>query len=44
MIRVDHDILDASGRVDPRRLRTIARPGGSDYCRTTDMFAVERPS
>src|SRR3954468_16615237 len=44
MIHVDDAILDASGRVDPRKLRTIARLGGSDYCRTTDLFAMERPS
>jgi flavin reductase (DIM6/NTAB) family NADH-FMN oxidoreductase RutF len=44
MIHVDDGILDASGRVDPRKLRTIARLGGSDYCRTTDLFAMERPS
>jgi flavin reductase (DIM6/NTAB) family NADH-FMN oxidoreductase RutF len=44
VIHVDDAILDASGRVDPRKLRTIARLGGSDYCRTTDLFAMERPS
>lgn len=44
MMHVDDAILDASGRVDPRKLRTIARLGGSDYCRTTDLFAMERPS
>jgi flavin reductase (DIM6/NTAB) family NADH-FMN oxidoreductase RutF len=44
MIHVDDGILAPSGRVDPRKLRTIGRLGGSDYCRTTDMFAMERPS
>jgi flavin reductase (DIM6/NTAB) family NADH-FMN oxidoreductase RutF len=44
MIHVDDAILDDSGRVDPRKLRTIARLGGNDYCRTTDLFAMERPS
>jgi flavin reductase (DIM6/NTAB) family NADH-FMN oxidoreductase RutF len=44
MIHVDYAILDDSGRVNPRKLRTIARLGGSDYCRTTDLFAMERPT
>ncbi|HEY2157555.1 MAG TPA: flavin reductase family protein [Isosphaeraceae bacterium] len=44
MIHVDDAILDDSGRVNPRKLRTIARLGGSDYCRTTDLFAMERPT
>jgi flavin reductase (DIM6/NTAB) family NADH-FMN oxidoreductase RutF len=44
VIHVDDDVLDASGRVDPRKLRTIARLGGSYYCRSTDLFTMERPS
>jgi flavin reductase (DIM6/NTAB) family NADH-FMN oxidoreductase RutF len=44
MIHVDDRILAPSGRVDPRKLRTIGRLGGSDYCRMTDLFAMERPS
>jgi flavin reductase (DIM6/NTAB) family NADH-FMN oxidoreductase RutF len=44
MIHVDDGILAPSGRVDPRKLRTIGRLGGSDYCRMTDLFAMERPS
>jgi hypothetical protein len=36
-------VLDPSGRVDPRKLRTIARLGGNFYCRSTDLFEMERP-
>lgn len=44
MMHVDDGILTPEGRVDPRRLRTIGRLGGSAYCRTTDLFSMERPS
>jgi flavin reductase (DIM6/NTAB) family NADH-FMN oxidoreductase RutF len=44
MFHIDDGVLDRSGRVDPRKLRTIARLGGSDYCRTTDLFAMDRPT
>ena len=33
LIHIDDAVLDATGHVDPRKLRTIARLGGSDYCR-----------
>jgi hypothetical protein len=36
-------VLDASGHVDPRKLNAIARLGGSDYCRTGDLFQMDRP-
>jgi flavin reductase (DIM6/NTAB) family NADH-FMN oxidoreductase RutF len=44
VIHVDDRVLDPSGRVDPRKLRTIARMGGDDYCRTSDLFQMKRPS
>lgn len=43
LIQIDDAILDPSGRVDPRKLKTIARLGGSFYCRSTDLFEMERP-
>ncbi len=43
LIDIDDAVLDPSGRVDPRKLRTIARLGGDYYCRTTDLFEMERP-
>ena len=43
LIDIDDAVLDPAGRVDPRKLRTIARLGGSSYCRSTDLFEMERP-
>ena len=43
LIHIDDEVLDPSGRVDPRKLKTIARLGGSYYCRSTDLFEMERP-
>jgi len=31
------------GRIDSQRLDLIGRMGGSQYCRTTERFALERP-
>jgi flavin reductase (DIM6/NTAB) family NADH-FMN oxidoreductase RutF len=44
VIHVDNRVLDPSGHVDPRKLRTIARMGGDDYCRTNDLFQMKRPT
>jgi flavin reductase (DIM6/NTAB) family NADH-FMN oxidoreductase RutF len=43
LIHIDDSVLDTSGRVDPRKLKTIARLGGDHYCRSTDLFEMERP-
>jgi flavin reductase (DIM6/NTAB) family NADH-FMN oxidoreductase RutF len=43
LIHIDEAVLDPNGQVDPRKLRTIARLGGSYYCRSTDLFEMERP-
>ena len=42
-IHIDDALIDASGHIDPRKLRTIARLGGDYYCRTSDIFALKRP-
>ena len=42
-IHIEDSVLDSQGHVDPRKLRTIARLGGSYYCRSTDLFEMERP-
>jgi flavin reductase (DIM6/NTAB) family NADH-FMN oxidoreductase RutF len=44
VIHVDDRVLGPTGRIDPRKLRVIARLGGDDYCRTTDLFSMKRPS
>jgi flavin reductase (DIM6/NTAB) family NADH-FMN oxidoreductase RutF len=43
LIDIDESVLDPKGQVDPRKLRTIARLGGNHYCRTSDLFEMERP-
>ncbi len=43
LFHVDDAVLDAQGRVDPRKLKTIARLGGDYYCRTSDLFEMKRP-
>jgi flavin reductase (DIM6/NTAB) family NADH-FMN oxidoreductase RutF len=43
LIHIADRVLDERGAVDPRKLRTIARLGGDFYCRSTDLFEMERP-
>ena len=43
LIHVAERVLDERGRVDPRKLRTIARLGGDFYCHTSDLFQMKRP-
>ena len=43
LIRIADSVLDNRGGVDPRKLRTIARLGADHYCRSTDLFEMERP-
>ena len=42
-LHVDDSVIGPDGRVDPSRLKTIARLGGDWYCRTSDLFALKRP-
>jgi flavin reductase (DIM6/NTAB) family NADH-FMN oxidoreductase RutF len=43
VMHIADEVLDDKGRIDPRKLRTIARLGGDYYCRTTDLFEMKRP-
>ena len=43
-IHIDDTVLDARGKIDPRKLQTIARLGGDWYCRSTDLFEMKRPT
>jgi flavin reductase (DIM6/NTAB) family NADH-FMN oxidoreductase RutF len=43
MIHVADAVLDANGRVDPRKLKTVARLGGDFWCHTSDLFEQKRP-
>jgi flavin reductase (DIM6/NTAB) family NADH-FMN oxidoreductase RutF len=40
---VDDSLLDEQGRIDPRKVQTIARLGGNYYCHTSDLFEMKRP-
>ena len=44
MIHVADRVLDEAGKVDPHKLRTIARLGGDWYCHTSDLFTMHRPT
>jgi flavin reductase (DIM6/NTAB) family NADH-FMN oxidoreductase RutF len=44
MMHVDDAVLGANGRVDPRKLRTVARLGGDFWCHTSDLFELKRPT
>jgi flavin reductase (DIM6/NTAB) family NADH-FMN oxidoreductase RutF len=43
MIHVSDKVLDPQGRVDPRKLQTVARLGGDFWCHTSDLFELKRP-
>jgi flavin reductase (DIM6/NTAB) family NADH-FMN oxidoreductase RutF len=43
VMHIADSVLDNKKRIDPRKLRTIARLGGDYYCRTTDLFEMKRP-
>lgn len=42
-MHLDDSILDPQGKVDPRKLRTVARLGGDYWCHTSDLFEYRRP-
>ena len=43
VMHIDESVLDAKGRVDPRKLKTVARLGGDYWCHTSDLFELKRP-
>lgn len=43
LLHAADDVFDESGRVDPKKLQTVARLGGDTWCRTTDLFEQKRP-
>ena len=42
-MHVDDEIIDASYKIDPDKLRAIGRMGGPEYTRTRDRFSMIRP-
>ncbi len=43
-IEISDTVLAADGQIDPRKLDTVGRMGGSLYSRTTDLFELNRPT
>ena len=43
MMHVADAVLDEKGRIDPRKLQTVARLGGDFWCHTSDLFEQTRP-
>ena len=43
MMHISDDVLDDKGRVDPRKLRTVARLGQDYWCHTSDLVEQKRP-
>lgn len=43
-VHVDDALLDEKGRVDPLKLDAVGRMGGAAYCRTRDLFDLQRPN
>ena len=42
-MHVDDEIIDATYKIDPEKLRAIGRMGGPEYTRTRDRFSLVRP-
>jgi len=43
LIHIDPNVINEEGRVDPRKLRTIARLGRDYFCKSTELFEMKRP-
>ena len=43
VMHIDDAVLDEKGRVDPRKLKTVARLGQDYWCHTSDLFEQKRP-
>lgn len=44
LMHVAEAVLDEHGRIDPRKLRPIARLGGNYYCSGGEVFEMKRPT
>jgi flavin reductase (DIM6/NTAB) family NADH-FMN oxidoreductase RutF len=43
LLHADESVLDAAGQIDPAKLDTVGRMGGSLYARTRERFSMDRP-
>ncbi len=44
LMHIDANVIDASGAVQPNRLRAVGRMGGEDWVKTRETFPMPRPS
>jgi flavin reductase (DIM6/NTAB) family NADH-FMN oxidoreductase RutF len=42
-LHISDSVLDEQGKVDPRKLKTVARLGQEFWCHTSDLFELKRP-
>jgi flavin reductase (DIM6/NTAB) family NADH-FMN oxidoreductase RutF len=42
-LHIVDSVLDEQGKVDPRKLKTVARLGQEYWCHTSDLFELKRP-
>ncbi len=42
-MHIEDAVLDEKGQPDPHKIKSIARLGGEYWCRTQDLFQLERP-
>lgn len=42
-LHIADSVLDEHGKVDPRKLKTVARMGQEYWCHTSDLFELKRP-
>jgi flavin reductase (DIM6/NTAB) family NADH-FMN oxidoreductase RutF len=43
VMHIAEEVLDDRHRIDPRKLRTVARLGGDFWCNTSELFEQKRP-
>jgi flavin reductase (DIM6/NTAB) family NADH-FMN oxidoreductase RutF len=43
LIHADDSVLNAKGQIDRVKLDTLGRMDGANYCRTRDVFPLDRP-
>lgn len=43
LAHIDEAVLSEQGRLDPLKLDLVGRLGGSAYCRTSELFQMQRP-
>ncbi len=42
MMHIDESVLDDTGKIDPTKIKTVARMGGEFWCKTQQLFQLKR--